>query len=72
MNLDTILIGTIIILIAVLLFMAHKWPKIVEISDIAPLEDSPRNRWLKLQNEGGKYVHLENGNVKLKIVKWKE
>lgn len=69
MNLETILIGIIIILIAILLFMAHKWPRIVEISDIAPLEDSPRNRWLKLQNEGGKYVRIENGKVKLKIVK---
>ena len=65
---EVFLIGTIIILIAVILFMAHKWPKIVEISDIAPEEDSPRNRWLKLQNEGGKYVRLEDGNVKLKIV----
>lgn len=52
--------------------MVIKWPKIIEISDAAPLEDSPRNRWLKLQNEGGKYVRLENGNVKLKIIKWKE
>lgn len=48
--------------------MAIKWPKTIEISDIAPEEDSPRNRWLKLQNEGGKYVRLENKNVKLKIV----
>lgn len=52
-----------------IIIMAAKWPKYIEISDVAPEEDSPRNRWLKLQNEGGKYVHLENGNVKLKIVK---
>jgi len=66
---EAFLIGTIIILIAVILFMAHKWPKIIEISDVVPEEDSPRNRWLKLQNEGGKYVRLEEGKVKLKIVK---
>lgn len=56
-------------LLIAILVMAIKWPKIVEIVDIAPEEDSPRNRWLKLQNEGGKYVRLENGSIKLKIVK---
>ncbi len=40
-----------------------------EIVDEAPIEDSPKNRWLKLQNEGGKYVRLEDGKVKLKIRK---
>ena len=64
-----ILLGIIAALVIAIVVMAVKWPKIVEITDIAPEEDSPRNRWLKLQNEGGKYVHLENGNVKLKIVK---
>lgn len=64
-----ILIGIIVVLVIVIIFIAIKWPKIIEISDIVPLEDSPRNRWLKLQNEGGKYVRLEDGNVKLKIVK---
>ena len=64
-----ILIGIIFVLLIVIVIMAIKWPKVIEISDVAPLEDSPRNRWLKLQNEGGKYVHLENGKVKLKIVK---
>ena len=37
--------------------------------DIAPKEDTPKNRWLQLQNEGGKYVRTENGRIKLKIVK---
>lgn len=64
-----ILIGTIVILVAAIVIMAIKWPKVVEISDVAPDKDSPRNRWLKLQNEGKKYVRLENGVVKLKIVK---
>lgn len=66
---NILLIGIIIVLLIAILIMIVKWPKVIEISDIAPLEDSPRNRWLKLQNEGGKYVHLENGNIKLKIVK---
>ena len=64
-----ILLGIIVVLLITIVVMVIKWPKVIEISDVAPLEDSPRNRWLKLQNEGGKYVHLENGKVKLKIVK---
>jgi hypothetical protein len=49
--------------------MAVKWPKVIELTDDAPEKDSPKNRWLKFQNEGGKYVHLEDGKVKLKIIK---
>lgn len=63
-----VLLSVIILLLIIIVIMAIKWPKIVEISDVAPKEDSPRNRWLKLQNEGGKYVLLENGKIKLKIV----
>ena len=66
---NILLIGIIVVLLIAIIIMIVKWPKVIELTDIAPLEDSPRNRWLKLQNEGGKYVHLENGNVKLKIVK---
>lgn len=65
----TFLTGVILILIGIILFMAHKWPKTIELSDIAPKEDSLKNRWLKFQNEGGKYVRLKNGRIKLKIVK---
>lgn len=57
------------LLLTVILIMAIKWPKIIELSDIAPKEDTPKNRWLQLQNEGGKYVQTENGRVKLKIIK---
>lgn len=66
------MIGLIIIIVLfaiATLVVAIKWPKVIEISDVAPEEDSPKNRWLKLQNEGSKYVQLENGKVKLKIVK---
>lgn len=57
------------LLLTVILIMAVKWPKIIELSDIAPKDNSPKNRWLQLQNEGGKYVRTENGRIKLKIVK---
>lgn len=46
----------------------EKWPKVKTISDKAPEEVSPRNAWLKLQNEGKKYVKIENDTVYLKIV----
>ncbi len=65
----TTLIIVISLLLVIILIMAIKWPKVIELTDIAPEDDSPRNRWLKLQNEGGKYVRLEDKKVKLKIVK---
>jgi len=43
--------------------------RIKELVDDAPIEDSPKNRWLKLQNEGGKYVKVKDGKVKIKIIK---
>lgn len=67
-----ILLSIIALLLIAVITMAIKWPKVIELSDTAPEKDSLKNRWLKFQNEGGKYVHLENGNVKLRIVKWKE
>lgn len=63
------LIGIIGILLIAIIVMAVKWPKTIELTDTAPEEDSPKNRWLKLQNEGGKYVKVEDGKVKLTIVK---
>ena len=57
------------VLVVIIVIMLIKWPKVIELSDDAPKEDSPKNRWLQLQNEGGKYVKLENGKVKIKIVK---
>lgn len=66
---NVFLIGIILILIGVILFMAIKRPKVIELSDIAPKDLSPKNLWLQLQNEGGKYVRVENGRIKLKIVK---
>lgn len=40
----------------------------VKIQDALPLTESPRNCWLKLQNEGAKYIkRTKNGNIYLKI-----
>ena len=64
--------GIIAILLIAILVMAIKWPKVIELVDDAPEKDSFKNRWMKFQNEGGKYVRLENEKVKLKIIKWKE
>ena len=64
-----ILIAIIVLLGIALSIVAIKWPSTIELTDVAPEEDSPKNRWLKLQNEGGKYVRKENGIIKLKIVK---
>ena len=66
-----ILIGIIAILVGVITSLIVNKPRIIEITDIAPKEDSLKNRWLQLQNEGGKYVQVDEGKVKLKIV-WKE
>lgn len=64
-----ILLSIITLLLIAIITMAVKWPKVIELTDDAPEKDSPKNRWLKFQNEGGKYVQLEDGKVKLKIVK---
>ena len=41
--------------------------KTVKISDSIPEDPSPKNCWLKLQNEGMKYVKIKDGKVFLKI-----
>lgn len=64
-----ILLSIIALLLIAIITMAVKWPKVTELSDIAPKDLSPKNLWLQLQNEGGKYVRIENGRIKLKIVK---
>ena len=64
-----ILLSIIALLLIAIITMAVKWPKVIELSDIAPKDNSPKNNWLQLQNEGGKYVRIENGRIKLKIIK---
>jgi hypothetical protein len=64
-----ILLSIITLLLIAVITMAVKWPKVIELSDIAPKDNSPKNNWLQLQNEGGKYVRIEKGRIKLKIVK---
>lgn len=64
-----ILLSIIALLLIAIVTMAVKWPKVIELSDVAPKDNSPKNNWLQLQNEGGKYVRIENGRIKLKIIK---
>ena len=64
-----LLLSIIIALLIAILVMAIKWPKVIELTDTAPEKDSLKNRWMMFQNEGGKYVRVEDGKVKLKIVK---
>ena len=59
----------IAILIAVIIVMAIVWPKTIVLSDWAPEELSDKNKWLKLQNEGGKYVKIKDNKIWIKIVK---
>lgn len=58
-----------VVLTIALLIAITKWPKIVEIEDNMPEIKNETNGWLKLQNEGKKYVKFEDDHVKLKIVK---
>lgn len=41
--------------------------KTIKISDNAPENVTPKNCWMKLQNEGAKYVKIKDGKVFLKI-----
>lgn len=58
-----------IILILIIIVMIICWPKAITITDELPKVDSPKNRWLQLQNEGAKYIKVKDGKVYLKIVK---
>lgn len=63
------LIAIIVILVAIIVVMAIKWPKVVTISDEQPQSNLRKDAWLKLQNEGAEYLRYEDGKVFLKIVK---
>lgn len=56
-------------LLVVVIAMICFWPKVETISDDAPERPSRKNGWLKLQNEGMKYVKYKDGKVYIKIVK---
>ena len=57
------------LLLVIIIVMAILWPKTVKLEDEVPTELSDKNKWLKLQNEGGKYVKVKDGKVWIKIVK---
>lgn len=63
---EHILLGVLIVVIVV---MAILWPKTVKLEDEVPIELSDKNKWLKLQNEGGKYVKVKDNKIWIKIVK---
>lgn len=65
---ETILLITIILLAIVIIVMAIKWPKVIEIEDEMPVSLDNKSKWLKLQNEGGKYIKEKDGKIYLKIV----
>ena len=65
-NMAEFIVGFVL---GVVLYMIVNSFRIKELVDDAPVEDSPKNRWLKLQNEGGKYVKVKDGKVKIKIIK---
>lgn len=66
---EAILIGIIIVLVAVIVIMAIKWPQVIEVSDSLPKTQTERGFWMKLQNEGAKYIKVKKDRVTLKIVK---
>jgi hypothetical protein len=41
---NILLIGIIVVLLIAILIMIVKWPKVIELEDIAPEKDSPKNR----------------------------
>lgn len=53
---------------AVMYLLANR-PEVIEISDNLPKTDKTKDYWLKLQNEGKKYVKVKDGKIYLKIVK---
>lgn len=64
-----ILLGIIVILFVVIIFLLVDRNRVIEISDDEPLVSTPRNCWMKLQNEGAKYTYTKDGKVCLKIKK---
>jgi len=65
-----VLLGIIVVLIVVIIFLLVDRNSIVEISDDCPASNMPTHWWMKLQNEGSKYVIRKGGKVRLRIKKW--
>ena len=66
---NSITILIIIVLLMIIFVMAMKWPKAIKLEDDAPASGLKKDGWLKLQNEGMKYVEYKDGKVILKIFK---
>lgn len=62
------MIVSIILFIIIVLLYTIK-PGYVTISDEAPKSGSKKDAWLKLQNEGARYIKFKDGKVFLKVKK---
>ena len=58
-----------VILIVAIIVMAIKWPKTITIEDNLPEKNTPKNRWMKFQNEGASYIKEKDDKLYIKIVK---
>lgn len=57
---------SLIILILICLLGLEK-SKTIKISDRLPENPTPKNCWMKFQNEGAKYIKKKDGKIYLKI-----
>lgn len=63
----------IAVLAAIAVFYAYEFyslkKSIVTLTDDLPEKPSPKNMWLKLTNEGKKYITSDSKKIYLKVVK---
>ena len=64
-----VLLFIIAVLLVVIILLVFNRPKTVTITDDAPASLRTRDAWLKLQNEGAKYIVRKDGKVYLTIVR---
>lgn len=61
------------VLVAIAVFYAYEFyslkKSIVTLTDDLPEKPSPKNMWLKLTNEGKKYITSDSKKIYLKVVK---
>lgn len=60
---------SIILNIVLVIVLVTLYSKITVIKDKLPNVDSPKNRWMQLQNEGAKYIKTKDEIIYLRIIK---
>lgn len=60
-------IALILVIVILISLLGLEKSKTIKIKDSVPEDPTPKNCWLKLQNEGMKYVKIKDGKVVLKI-----